>query len=125
MEVAAVIIGFGLAGLFVLTFRGKKFPRSKKRAIENLIEHVQNIKDPATSVLEADKVLHETFKAAGGKGSMGECLRSMGERLPNEQSVWSAHKLRNRIAHEPQVTVTPKQSKTAVKELLRAARSLL
>jgi len=56
---------------------------------------------------------------------LGDLLKRYGSKLPNEQPVWNAHKLRNRIAHEPQVTVSATDADRAVNALLKATTSLL
>ena len=125
MEYVAAAIALVLIGLFFTISRRKRIPVALRPRIRKLIAHVETVQDPSKKILEADKVLHEAFKARGTQESLGNCLKRFGSKLPNEQSVWNAHKLRNRIAHEPMMTVSEKDAKTAVEALLKAARSLL
>jgi hypothetical protein len=55
------------------------------------------------ALLEADKVLDETLRLSGFQGeTLGDKLkRIQPAQLPNIQEIWEAHKLRNRLAHEP------------------------
>lgn len=70
------------------------------------IEHQLRRDDPATyqlCILNADKLLDHALKELGTKG------QTMGERMKvtkwsNANAVWSAHKVRNQIAHEADVT---------------------
>ena len=114
-----------LTTLFALFLGKKRIPVHARPRIRSLIKHIDTVSDPAKKVLEADKVLHEAFKSFGSHASMGDFLKRYGSKLPNEQSVWNAHKLRNRIAHEPQVSVSQADGDKAVSALLKATRSLL
>jgi hypothetical protein len=59
--------------------------------------------DLKVALIEADNLLDEALKFAGFQGvSLGEKLKTLTEaELPNINGVWEAHKLRNRIVHEP------------------------
>jgi hypothetical protein len=54
------------------------------------------------AVMEADTMLDDALKRAGGKGdSLGERLKSLSPAsFQNLQAAWDAHKVRNMIAHE-------------------------
>lgn len=80
--------------------------------------------DPARRVLEAEAVLEAALRAAGYTGTFGENLRHMGARFPNLDAVWAAHKLRNRIAHEPGTSVSEAEAHRAIDAFERALRSL-
>lgn len=125
MNIALLLIGIALAAILTWTFRRKNVSPKQRKRIEKLIEHVRQTEVSAMSVLEADTVLHQALKAAGGRGAMGDCLKQFKGRLSNEQAVWEAHKLRNRIAHEPQVRVSLKQAKQVTDVLLQEARKVL
>ena len=59
------------------------------------------------SVLEADKLLDKALKERGFTGhTMGERMKSAQKTWTNANAVWTAHKLRNKIAHETNVNVT-------------------
>ncbi|MBI5753579.1 hypothetical protein HZA40_00355 [Candidatus Peregrinibacteria bacterium] len=55
---------------------------------------------PGQSVLDADKLLDYALKCYGYEGSLGEKLKKAGGRFSDLNGVWSAHKLRNTLAHE-------------------------
>ncbi|PIR51035.1 hypothetical protein COU78_02645 [Candidatus Peregrinibacteria bacterium CG10_big_fil_rev_8_21_14_0_10_49_24] len=88
-------------------------------------EHVDLLKDPVRKVLEADKVLDQALAARGYKGSLGEKLQKAGPRFSDLDAVWRAHKLRNRIAHEPGADISASQSAAAVAAFHRAVSDLL
>lgn len=56
------------------------------------------------AVFEADKLLDHALKNRGFSGeTMGERLKSANRAFMNNNAVWDAHKLRNRLAHEQNV----------------------
>ncbi|HEX9679699.1 MAG TPA: hypothetical protein VGA08_03705 [Candidatus Saccharimonadales bacterium] len=53
------------------------------------------------AVIEADKLLDHALKDLKLRGqTMGDRLKSAGQMLGNQNDVWTAHKLRNQLAHE-------------------------
>jgi hypothetical protein len=66
-------------------------------------------------VLEADKLLDHALKAHGMRGeTMGERMKNAKESWSNTNAVWSAHKLRNQIAHESGNVVTYDEARRAL-----------
>ena len=58
------------------------------------------------SVLSADSLLDHALKERGVQGAtMGERMKQMQQKWSNANNVWTAHKLRNQIAHEPDVAL--------------------
>lgn len=58
------------------------------------------------AVLNADKLVDQALRESGYSGStMGERMKSADGAWSNSNHIWSAHKLRNKIAHEPDVEV--------------------
>ncbi|HEU5187659.1 MAG TPA: hypothetical protein VFT87_04090 [Candidatus Saccharimonadales bacterium] len=58
------------------------------------------------AVLEADKLLDHALKARGfGGQTMGDRLKRARNSFRNNNGVWQAHKLRNRLAHESGITI--------------------
>lgn len=80
--------------------------------------------NPKGAVLEADKVLDEVLKLKGFTGSLGEKLKRAAPLFTNVQEIWSAHKLRNRIAHELDIQVHPQEAKTALQQFERGLKDL-
>ncbi len=65
--------------------------------------HSSNANDRKISIIEADKLLDDILKQIGYKGeTMADRLKKL---VPFKyaylENVWFAHKIRNRIAHEP------------------------
>jgi len=77
------------------------------------------------SVLNADKLVDQAMREKGTKGeTMGERLRSSAALFSDRNGIWTAHKLRNRIAHEPNVTVTYVEAKSALACFRKALKDL-
>lgn len=56
------------------------------------------------AIMEADKLLDHALKNRGYPGqTMGERLKSARGAFMNNDAIWQAHKLRNRLAHEQDV----------------------
>ena len=75
-----------------------------------------NVSDWKLAVLQADGILDDLLKRMGYDGD------GLGERLKNIEpadfdsldDVWVAHKMRNRIAHEPESNLTIEDAKKTI-----------
>lgn len=77
------------------------------------------------ALIEADKLLDYCMVGKGFTGeTMGDRLKSGGSQFSNLDAVWSAHKLRNQLAHEVEHDIVPEQVKHAVHGLGNAIRDL-
>ena len=92
-----------------------KLPRAVIKRVKSEWDHVKSIEEPAARLMEAEKVADGLLSALDYQGTFAEKLISTGPRFTNIESVWSAHKLRNRIAHEPGMKITEKDADQAVK----------
>lgn len=76
------------------------------------------------AVLSADKLLDRALKARGFAGdTMAERMKKAEHQFKDKKSVWLAHKLRNRIAHED-ITIKKSGAKRALIVFKRALRDL-
>ena len=74
------------------------------------------------AIIDADKLLEEALKCHKYKGkTMGERLVSAQHDITNNDKVWFAHKLRNKLVHDQDV----KLRKSDVKEALLGIRAAL
>ncbi|MDO8336037.1 MAG: hypothetical protein Q7T74_04645 [Candidatus Saccharibacteria bacterium] len=128
MVIGILILGFVMLGIMAAT--RKKSPgldveafRSKWLKIEASI-----IDDEASchlAILNADKLLGAALQARGFSGqTMGERMKSARSTFSNNNAVWAAHKLRNQIAHEPDVSVKPKTARYALKAFKQALKDV-
>lgn len=67
------------------------------------------------ALIEADKLLDYVMIQKGFAGeTMGDRLKSGGNKFNNLNAIWAAHKLRNQIAHEVEHDVVADQVKNAI-----------
>lgn len=98
--------------------------RSKWLTIENQFK-----RDEESSyhlcVLNADKLLDQALRERGVKGeTMGERMKSVQTTWSNANSVWTAHKLRNQIAHESDVRVSYDDARRALAGFKQALKDV-
>lgn len=76
-------------------------------------------------VLNADKLLDQALRDRGIKGeTMGERMKSLRDSWSNANAVWGAHKLRNQIAHEPDVVVSYDEARRALAAFKQALKDV-
>lgn len=125
---AAILIVAGLTLAFMVAKGGKQLNKERYRSKWLGIEQSLGRNKPESyqlSVLNADKLLDQAMKEAGYKGAtMGERLKSAGAVLSNKNAVWSAHKLRNQIAHESDVNVTFDAARRALASFKQALKDI-
>lgn len=125
---AAILIVAGLVLVFIVARGGKQLNQERYRTKWLAIERSLSRDKAASyqlSVLNADKLLDHALREAGYKGgTMGERLKSASSRLSNKNAVWSAHKLRNKIAHEPDVEVSFDAARRALASFKQALKDI-
>jgi hypothetical protein len=107
-----VVIFFGLAVLFVIAKVGRRMGKFQKRLNQayyrqKWLELLARVKTPegmVLAVIDADKLLDDVLRKRNFRGkTMGERLVAAQRSLSDNDAVWYAHKLRNRLVHEPEV----------------------
>lgn len=92
------------------------------------IEHQLKKEEPSSysmSVFNYDKLLDQALKSRGISGkTMGERLKNSVSLFSDRNGVWTAHKLRNRIAHESDYHVTYKDAKYALVNFRKALKDI-
>ena len=118
VAVAAVII---LA--VYLRRRPKKYDCNKYKAKWDALQSMlPDNKMWPLAIIDADKLLEEALKCHKYKGkTMGERLVSAQHDIANNDKVWFAHKLRNKLVHDQDV----KLHKSDLKEALLGIRAAL
>jgi len=78
------------------------------------------------AIIEADKMLDDLLKETGLKGeNMGERLKQIDpNQIANLEALWEAHKIRNRIVHEPDYRLKPNEVKEVIEIYRRALEDL-
>ena len=127
----ALILVFGIVVFVILVSRGKSssvLNVDKFRTSWLTIEQSLKKDEPATyvvCVMEADKLLDHALKQRGFKGeTMGERMKQMQKSWSNANNVWSAHKLRNQIAHESEVKINYDNARRALGSFKQALKDL-
>lgn len=105
--------------------RHKISPKEQTRLREKWEKIVSEAdQNPKGAILEADKILDHALKLKGFEGSLGEKLKKASILFSDANAVWSAHKWRNRIAHELEVKITAHEAKTALSQFRQALKDL-
>jgi hypothetical protein len=121
---AAVLI---VLVLIAATFFAKRKPKRLKTDyfVKKWAAIQQLCADKSTwplAIIDADKLLDDALKRRKYKGkTMGERLVSAQRDITDNDSVWFAHKLRNRLVHEQ----TAPMKESIVKDALKGIRSAL
>lgn len=110
-------------GIVVLALLSRFAQRRSVRLDQPYFQHswmelLARVKSPEgmmLAVIDADKLLDEALKKRHFKGkTMGERLVSAQRILSDNDAVWYAHKLRNRLVHEPNIRLKKKEAQTAL-----------
>ena len=126
----AVAIIFGIAVLYFLSRLGRKLAKPLNREyFENkwseLLAMVKSPEGMVLAVIDADKLLDEALKKRGYKGkTMGERMVAAQRDFTSNDSVWHAHKLRNRLVHEPNVRLRKSEARSALEGIKRGLKDL-
>jgi len=77
------------------------------------------------SVLNADKLVDQALRECGFRGeTMGERMKNANGKFSDNNGIWNAHKLRNRIAHETDAYVTYDEARYALTGFKKALKDL-
>lgn len=114
------IIVFGVIVLAVISrLAGRRPPKLDKQYFQQQwLELLARVKTPEgmmLAIIDADKLLDEALRKHHFRGkTMGERLVSAQRMISDNDAVWYAHKLRNRLVHEPNVRLKKSEAKTAL-----------
>jgi hypothetical protein len=127
--VGVFIVGVLLVAVVFLTKKGTSHLDVDKYRMRWLaIEQQLKREEPSTAllcVLNADKLLDQALRERGIKGeTMGERMKTARDTWSDAQGVWTAHKLRNQIAHESDVRVGYDDARRALASFKRALKDI-
>lgn len=126
--IAAVGAGLALLGLITFIVRRPRKDLDRKYFQARWRELQKGLNKTETwplAIIGADKLLDEALRKRKFKGkTMGERLVSAQRNLSNNDGVWFAHKLRNRLVHEVDVKLSEREVKKALIELRQALRDV-
>lgn len=124
------VIVLGIIVLIIVTkLGGGKSSSLKKEYFQKkwmeLLERVKTPDGMVLAVIDADKLLDECLKKRRFKGkTMGERLVSAQRYLTDNDAAWYAHKLRNRLVHEPSVNLKKSEAQNALGGFRKALKDL-
>lgn len=126
---AIIIIGALLLFAICISKKGVKHLDVEKYRVRCLAIEQQFKKDEPSSyhlaVLNADKLVDQALQELGVKGqTMGERMKNSADRFSNRNGIWTAHKLRNVIAHETDAHVSYESAKQALHNFRQALKDL-
>jgi hypothetical protein len=125
-----VVVIFGLVILVIVTRLSKKFRVNLNQTYftehwTDLLSRVRTTDGMTLAVIDADKLLDEALKKKHFKGkTMGERLVSAQRTLSDNDGTWYAHKLRNRLVHEPNIRIKKREAQAALAGFKKALRDL-
>lgn len=126
-----LIIAFLIIDGFIIFFVIIKKRNSKlsSNEIEQIKQMWGNIKNelnsnPKQAIMDADKILDHILKRLNYTGTLGEMMKQAAPLFTDQNGIWSAHKLRNKIAHELNFNPDFKTAERALKQFQKAYKDL-
>ena len=127
----AFLFAVVLVGALILVLASAKRNRSHgkldhahyAKAWEKIESSLEKGNNPSyhLAVLNADKLLDQALRERGFRGeTMGERMKSAHYIWKNSNAVWTAHKIRNKVAHEPNVELSFDLTKQSMATFRRA-----
>lgn len=126
ITIILIIILLGLAILALIAKVRKKVPLHDKQYIRHKWQDInRDYKDqPDKIIFEADKLIDYALTKMGKQGTLGEKLKAHGALFSDLNGLWKAHKLRNKLAHELDYRIHPKEAQEAIKQFEIALKDL-
>lgn len=130
---AIFLVAVIVFGVIVLAALSRFKPRRKSHLNQEYFQQQWNtllarVKTPEGMILaivDADKLLDEALKKHHIRGkTMGERLVAAQRLISDNDAVWYAHKLRNRLVHEPNVRLKKREAQTALAGFKQGLRDL-
>ncbi len=127
------IIAAIVFGIIVLAALSRFAPRRTSKLNQayfqeqwaTLLARVKTPEGMILAVVDGDKLLDEALKRHHFKGkTMGERLVSAQRMISDNDAVWYAHKLRNRLVHEPNVRLKKREAQNALAGFKQGLRDL-
>ena len=126
---SVLIIAALLYAVIAITKRGAMqldVDKYRRRWME--IEHKFDRNNPATyplAVIFADKLVDAALREKGFTGeTMGHRMKKATSTWSNANAIWSAHKLRNRLAHEADAEASYEEARKALASFKQALKDL-
>lgn len=124
------IIAFGIIVLAVITRFSRVIPvRINREHFQyqwaELLARVKTPEGMVLAVIDADKLLDQALRKHHFRGkTVGERLVSAQRLINDNDAVWYAHKLRNRLVHEPNIKLKKKEAQAALEGFKKGLHDL-
>ncbi|HEU4830894.1 MAG TPA: hypothetical protein VFS65_01845 [Candidatus Saccharimonadales bacterium] len=126
---AIFVVGAIMFALIGLTKKGSRVlnvERYQKKWME--IEQQLKRTEPSSChlvILNADKLVDQALQDRGVAGkTMGERMKNAKTFFSDNNGLWTAHKLRNQIAHESDVKISYDQTRYALASFKKALKDV-
>ncbi len=124
-SIVALLFILAMLMLVIVVIAHKGKPRLNKKHFTRQWANIEQLENYSMAVLKADSLVDEALRHANIKGgTMGERLNNSAGLLKDLNATWSAHKLRNRIAHETNSEPTAMECQRALRQFKRALKDL-
>jgi uncharacterized membrane protein YccC len=123
--IAGLVLGAFLAMVFVwFSLRRRKLPRNVADRLAKEWQRISGIGDLHRRVIEAENLLDSALRELRYAGSFADKLRRAGPRFQHTETIWKAHKLRNRLAHEMGIHLRAAEADAALRTFRSAFEEL-
>lgn len=124
-----LVVGVLLVVVIMLTKKGHpQLDVNKYRMSWLKIEQALSRDEPSSHllcILNADKLLDQALRERGVAGeTMGDRMKQLQTTWSNANAIWSAHKLRNQIAHEHDAQVSYDDTRRALAAFKQALKDI-
>jgi len=122
-----IVIAFIVFDIFVIVFlikRKRRITPSIQSFVRTKWNTLYHYRDKKQAILEADKLLDYVLDKLGLKGTLGEKLKDGKTMFRDINSVWEAHKVRNKIAHEIGFNVDESLGRSTLNKFRKALQEL-
>jgi hypothetical protein len=119
-----IILAGSIALLVLFLSKRQKLSSAELKKIKNNWAKIEQEQDYKKAILEADKLLDYVLTKKKYQGTLGEKLKRSKILFSHINEVWSAHRIRNKIAHEIDFHLQEKEGKRAVASFKKAFKDL-
>lgn len=123
--ILALALIFALVPILIFFFKKKKLSKSQKEKFQNSLKKILSDSDERHQILDLDKLLDKILFTLSYKWTLWEKMKKFWKNFKNENEIWSAHKLRNKLAHELDFELKKGESEKAKKAFKIEIENLL
>ena len=110
---------------FILLIRKSKFPEDRKKYFLKKLLEIKNSSDFEKKILNYDKILDQVLKEKKYTWTLWEKMKKFWVNFLNQNEIWFAHKMRNKIAHDIHPNISEIDFLKAEKIFFREIKSMM